>query len=90
MENFHYDHRRARSAEDHNAFGFARQRSDQDIWSPDPRRSHLRLGFALGARYDNADIPWYVAIHLTFIFSGVAVATMDWIEEKAHQMERNH
>ena len=51
---------------------------------------HLLKIFMNLPRYDNADIPWYVAIHLTFIFSGVAVATMDWIEEKAHQMEKGH
>jgi uncharacterized membrane protein YqhA len=36
--------------------------------------------------YTEAHLRWYVIIHLTFIFSGVAVAVMDWIEEKAHKV----
>jgi uncharacterized membrane protein YqhA len=28
---------------------------------------------------------WYVIIHGTFILSGVCIAGMDWLEEKAHE-----
>jgi uncharacterized membrane protein YqhA len=38
--------------------------------------------------YTEPQLRWYVIIHLTFIFSGVAVALMDWIEEKAHETAR--
>lgn len=45
---------------------------------------HLLKIFMNLGNYEDAQIRWYVIIHLTFIFSGVAVAAMDWIEEKAH------
>ena len=45
----------------------------------------LKIFMNLGG-YTEEQLRWYVLIHLTFIFSGVAVATMDWIEEKAHQV----
>src|SRR6185436_8257580 len=38
---------------------------------------HLLKIFMNLAHYDEAVIRWYVIIHLTFIFSGVAVALMD-------------
>jgi uncharacterized protein (TIGR00645 family) len=46
---------------------------------------HLLKIFMNLSSYTEAQLRWYVIIHLTFIFSGVAVAVMDWIEEKAHQ-----
>ena len=47
---------------------------------------HLLKIFMNLANYTQQQLLWYVIIHLTFIFSGVAVATMDWIEEKAHKV----
>jgi uncharacterized protein (TIGR00645 family) len=44
----------------------------------------LKIFMNLGS-YTEHQLRWYVIIHVTFIFSGVAVAVMDWIEEKAHQ-----
>ncbi|MDX2276313.1 MAG: TIGR00645 family protein [Hyphomonadaceae bacterium] len=46
---------------------------------------HLLKIFMNLPNYTEQQLLWYVIIHLTFIFSGVAVAVMDWIEEKAHQ-----
>jgi uncharacterized protein (TIGR00645 family) len=46
---------------------------------------HLLKIFMNLSNYTEMQLRWYVIIHLTFIFSGVAVAVMDWIEEKAHQ-----
>jgi uncharacterized protein (TIGR00645 family) len=46
---------------------------------------HLLKIFMNLATYTEEQLRWYVIIHLTFIFSGVAVAAMDWIEEKAHK-----
>ncbi|MGH6949651.1 MAG: TIGR00645 family protein [Vitreimonas sp.] len=45
----------------------------------------LKIFMNLGT-YTEEQLRWYVIIHLTFIFSGVAVAAMDWIEEKAHKV----
>ena len=47
---------------------------------------HLLKIFMNLANYTEHQLLWYVVIHLTFIFSGVAVAVMDWVEEKAHQV----
>ncbi len=47
---------------------------------------HLLKIFMNLANYTEAHLRWYVIIHLTFIFSGVCVAAMDWIEEKAHKV----
>lgn len=47
---------------------------------------HLLKIFMNLSNYTEAQLRWYVIIHLTFIFSGVAVAVMDWIEEKAHKV----
>jgi uncharacterized membrane protein YqhA len=38
------------------------------------------------ANYTEMQLRWYTIIHLTFIVSGVAVAAMDWMEEKAHEV----
>ncbi len=46
---------------------------------------HLLKIFMNLANYTEQQLRWYVIIHLTFIFSGVAVAAMDWIEEMAHK-----
>ncbi len=34
------------------------------------------------------DVAWYIAIHATFVLSGVAIAAMDWIEEKSHAVNK--
>jgi uncharacterized protein (TIGR00645 family) len=47
---------------------------------------HLLKIFMNLGNYTQEQLLWYVIIHLTFIFSGVAVAAMDWIEEKAHKV----
>ena len=47
---------------------------------------HLLKIFMNLDQYTEDKIRWYVLIHLTFIFSGVCVAVMDWIEEKAHKV----
>lgn len=47
---------------------------------------HLLKIFMNLTHYTESQLLWYVVIHLTFIFSGVAVAVMDWIEEKAHKV----
>jgi uncharacterized protein (TIGR00645 family) len=51
---------------------------------------HLLKVFMNLAQYEESQLRWYVFIHLTFIFSGVAVAAMDWIEEKAHRVNAVH
>jgi uncharacterized protein (TIGR00645 family) len=47
---------------------------------------HLLKIFMNISNYTEQQLRWYVIIHLTFIFSGVCVAAMDWIEEKAHEV----
>lgn len=47
---------------------------------------HLLKIFMNLPNYTQQQLLWYTIIHLTFIFSGVAVAAMDWIEEKAHRV----
>lgn len=47
---------------------------------------HLLKVFMNLDQYGETQVRWYVLIHLTFIFSGVCVAAMDWIEEKAHKV----
>ncbi|MGE0596511.1 MAG: TIGR00645 family protein [Hyphomonadaceae bacterium] len=44
---------------------------------------HLLKIFMNLPNYTESQLLWYVVIHLAFIFSGVAVAAMDWIEQKA-------
>ena len=50
---------------------------------------HLLKIFMNLSSYTEQQLRWYVIIHLTFIFSGVAVAAMDWIEEKAHKVHNS-
>lgn len=50
---------------------------------------HLLKIFMNLSNYTEMQLRWYVIIHLTFIFSGVAVAVMDWIEEKAHKVHES-
>lgn len=50
---------------------------------------HLLKIFMNIGNYTETQLRWYVIIHLTFIFSGVAVAAMDWIEELAHKLHRS-
>lgn len=47
---------------------------------------HLLKIFMNLSNYTEMQLRWYVIIHLTFIFSGVCVALMDWIEEHAHKV----
>jgi uncharacterized protein (TIGR00645 family) len=53
---------------------------------------HLLKIFMNLPQYTEQQLLWYVVIHLAFIFSGVAVAVMDWVEEKAHEVaaKRGH
>jgi uncharacterized protein (TIGR00645 family) len=51
---------------------------------------HLLKIFMNLANYSEQQLRWYVIIHLTFIFSGVAVAAMDWLEEKAHEVHARY
>jgi uncharacterized protein (TIGR00645 family) len=51
---------------------------------------HLLKIFMNLPNYTEADLLWYVVIHLTFIFSGVCVAAMDWLEEKAHEVHSRY
>ncbi len=50
---------------------------------------HLLKVFMNLDEYGEEKIRWYVLIHLTFIVSGVCVAAMDWIEEKAHAVNKH-
>lgn len=47
---------------------------------------HLLKIFMNLSNYTETQLLWYTVIHVTFIFSGVCVAVMDWIEEKAHEV----
>lgn len=48
---------------------------------------HLLKIFMNIKDYTVQDLTWYVIIHVTFIFSGVAFAAMDWIEAKSHAVK---
>jgi uncharacterized protein (TIGR00645 family) len=48
---------------------------------------HLLKIFMNVKDYSSEQLMWYVIIHITFIFSGVAFAVMDWIEAKAHAVK---
>jgi uncharacterized protein (TIGR00645 family) len=47
---------------------------------------HLLKIFMNLSNYTESQLLWYTIIHVTFIFSGVAIAVMDWVEEKAHEV----
>lgn len=51
---------------------------------------HLLKIFMNLSRYTEQQLLWYVVIHVTFIFSGVCVAAMDWLEEKAHEVHHRY
>ncbi len=51
---------------------------------------HLLKIFMNLANYTETQLLWYVVIHVTFIFSGVCVAAMDWLEEKAHEVHHRY
>lgn len=51
---------------------------------------HLLKIFMNLGNYTQDKLIWYVVIHLTFIFSGVCVAAMDWLEEKAHEVHARY
>ena len=44
-------------------------------------RAFLPLGDA-GAKVDEPRLRWMIAIHLTFVVSGVLLAVMDWITSR--------
>ena len=44
-------------------------------------RTFLPLG-DMGVRVDGQRIGWMIAIHLTFVLSGVILALMDWITSR--------
>jgi len=46
---------------------------------------HLLKVFMNLANYTEKQLMWYTIIHVVFIFSGVCIAGMDWLEEKAHE-----
>jgi len=46
---------------------------------------HLLKIFMNLSNYTEQQLLWYTIIHLTFIVSGLCVAGMDWLEEKAHE-----
>ncbi|MGE0827732.1 MAG: TIGR00645 family protein [Hyphomonadaceae bacterium] len=48
---------------------------------------HLLKIFMNIEHYSVTQLTWYVIIHTTFIFSGVAFAAMDWIEAKSHAVK---
>jgi uncharacterized protein (TIGR00645 family) len=51
---------------------------------------HLLKIFMNLSSYTQQQLLWYVVIHVTFIFSGVCVAAMDWLEEKAHEVHARY
>ena len=51
---------------------------------------HLLKIFMNLSNYTDTQLMWYVIIHVTFIFSGVCVAAMDWVEEKAHEVHKRY
>ena len=46
---------------------------------------HLLKVFMNLSNYTEQQLMWYTIIHVVFIFSGVCIAGMDWLEEKAHE-----
>lgn len=46
---------------------------------------HLLKVFMNLSTYTEQQLLWYTIIHVVFIFSGVCIAGMDWLEEKAHE-----
>ena len=46
-------------------------------------RAFMRL--AEGEAIDERELAWLVGIHLTFVFSGVLLALMDWIASRAEK-----
>jgi len=51
---------------------------------------HLLKIFMNLGNYTEMQLLWYVIIHITFIFSGVCIAAMDWLEEKAHEVHKRY
>ena len=51
---------------------------------------HLLKVFMNLSQHTETQLLWYVVIHITFIFSGVCVAAMDWLEEKAHEVSHRY
>ena len=51
---------------------------------------HLLKIFMNLGNYTDSQLMWYVIIHLTFIASGVCIAAMDWLEEKAHEVHKRY
>lgn len=46
---------------------------------------HLLKVFMNVGDYTQSELIWLTVIHVTFVLSGIAFATMDWIEAKAHR-----
>lgn len=51
---------------------------------------HLLKIFMNLSNYTETQLLWYTIIHITFIVSGVCVAAMDWLEEKAHEVHERY
>ena len=50
---------------------------------------HLLKSFMNIHNVDREDVKWMVIMHVTFVFSGVLLAVMDWLMEKAHALARH-
>jgi uncharacterized protein (TIGR00645 family) len=48
---------------------------------------HLLKVFMDVKQYTDNQLMWFTIIHITFVVSGIAFATMDWIEAKAHKVK---
>lgn len=46
----------------------------------------LKIFMDLG-KYTNEHLMWYTLIHISFVFSGIGFAIMDWIDAKAHAVK---
>jgi uncharacterized protein (TIGR00645 family) len=51
---------------------------------------HLLKIFMNLEKYTDAQLHWYIAIHLTFVLSGIGFAVMDAVEEFAHKLGSKH
>ncbi|MET0544875.1 MAG: TIGR00645 family protein [Caulobacterales bacterium] len=51
---------------------------------------HLLKVFMNLTHYTDAQLHWYIAIHLTFVASGFIFAAMDLVEEYAHKIGAKH
>jgi uncharacterized protein (TIGR00645 family) len=51
---------------------------------------HLLKAFMSIGTVNKADLPWLMAIHMTFLFSGVLLAFMDWLGERGAARHGEH